>query len=880
MKSTLILLMLVNAITKAQGKPLRSASKMLEAEEQKRSQYESVQRVVKNPTLASGLTSGAKSINQTVDTLMETIFYSIMDQTFDIEFTADLDLETNFSRDVNETSVGTYIVTDQFRIGPKYQKEINRIGNIPINLGSDGYLFVRNIYHRTDAIRAFERRNLPLWRTLFNHWFGILPILANILPPSFNQEELYDPLTYLQTPLMIPSNSEQASKIPIGSIRQYGISGGINLSFDPLRKSLLRLQDEINSENLNVDVPFTVFKTGNHTISVLRKSQYIYWVLVTDGRTQGVKVESILATSFKFFTKLIPQWSGVKAPFSPIDVLLSKAKLSSIEQLYTFDFRYPVARKAYEKATRGDLAPAFRAHSRGVKQKSDFTGVSFEFNKVTFAHQEGTQTERNFFVQQLKHANQITSSEIEIHDPSGETNILEAEQVWENLDWDVLVGAENIKMNNRVEMKVKKASSYSKKNPRYLFDPYMKSPINIFSSLNITDRFTDAREFQKVINLMRYYLALPLREVPTIPVYSHQRQLQYKLDNTLMNPMDDIRNIKVSPTYLGKMSLNAHISFPSQYLKHMSQKKPFQIRRAMALAYGMDANYWAQKQLRERWSWMFQYMGWVTVQPLKLINFKVPDFEFINETKRTVDAFEMLNQAVTPMEHLNAFSTLFDSAYPVQLIRALCLLGDYRRLPRLLSFSTQAKHKPLDTGDMKRAKNTFAKLNHKVIKSRTKFPKSFTFKTIDRKLAAFDPNNFIDNRARPQLSKIRITPIKRKDIEYLVDLNLNLTNSERKTVYVYIKLEQSGSVNFGRFVLFDQVIKLSTTSNRSTKRANARTSFYINGKSSPFGSPLSDLIIGLGGTFNIHISLSEDTQTWSDSRFIQTELGESGVKIL
>ena len=203
-------LMIITIPAHSFSAPLRSASKMIENQEKQRSQYESVRRIVRNPTLASGLTSGARSINQTVDSLMETIFYNIMDQTQTFTANADLRLETNFSRIVNETSMGTYIISDQFRLGPMYQKEINRISNVGIHLGSDSHIFVRNIYHRTNALRAYERHNLPLWRSIFNQWFGILPFLANILPPSFNQEELYDPITYLKTPFLAPYDIDSA----------------------------------------------------------------------------------------------------------------------------------------------------------------------------------------------------------------------------------------------------------------------------------------------------------------------------------------------------------------------------------------------------------------------------------------------------------------------------------------------------------------------------------------------------------------------------------------------------------------------------------------------------------------------------------------------
>ena len=855
---------------------LKPISKDIQGSDKNHEQYESVQRLIKNPTLASGLTSGAKSINRTVDTLMETVFYSIMDQTFSTSFTPHSNVDTNFSRNVNETTIGSYIVVDEFRLGPSYQKVLNKIGNIPITLGTDGNVFVSNIYHRTNAIRAYERETLPFWRLALNNWFGILPILSNILPPSFNQEELYDPLSYLSTPFLAPYTVKQAKRIPIGTIRKYGISGGVNLSFDPFEKSISQAKETLNLEDLDLILPVSVFKTGTHSISTLRKSEHIYWLLVSETRSNGKKVESLLSTSLKVFSKLIPQWGGVKAPIKPIDVLFSNAKISSFDQLYTFDFRFASARNAYRHAAKGNLVPAYRS---AIKNQKRPMGVTFEFNKTSYAQQNGTRTERNFFVQQTKHVNEITSSEIEIKDNKGITNILETEQIWDTLDWDVLVGVETLKVNNRIEIMVKKNRNHSRRNPSYRFDQNSKSPMNIFSTLSIEDRFTDAQEFQKMLELLRYYLALPLSNVPNIPVYAADNMIDEKLRSTLRNPMDDIKHIRPTPTHLGKTSINAHISFPSSYLKKMAMKKSFQIRRSMALAYNLDASHWSQKNLRKKWSWLLQYIGWATLQPLKLINARSPNIDFINETKRTVDAFKEINRATTPLEYQESFEKLFDSAYPIQLIRALSLLGSYTSLPRYISFSTSPKHKALDSKDTRKAKGIFGSLNHKIIQSDTRFPKSFAFRKIDRKLSSFNPNNFIDDRKKPVLKKIKITPFNNgKATLFRIDLSLQLSDPKAKSIYLYFKLEQSGTVNFGRLVLFEKTVKFGLTKPNNRKPDFATVSFFTNGANSPFATAISDLVIGLGGDFNLHFSASEDSQAWSSSRFLQATLSDELLK--
>ena len=137
--------------------------------------------------------------------------------------------------------------------------------------------------------------------------------------------------------------------------------------------------------------------------------------------------------------------------------------------------------------------------------------------------------------------------------------MLEASHTSENLDWDVLVGAENIRVNNKVEMKVKKRGKNAE--AKYVFDPYVDSPLQFSSRIEIQDRFTDAREFQKIIDLSRYYLALPLDEIPIIPTYANDRRIRQERDFSLQNPMDDIYNINITPTHLGETAPNGRHLF-------------------------------------------------------------------------------------------------------------------------------------------------------------------------------------------------------------------------------------------------------------------------------------------------------------------------------
>lgn len=837
---------------------------------------DSFESFVNNKAIASGLDNGAQSINRTVDTIMESVFYSIMDQSFYTNLTPHINLETAFTRDVQETSLGTYVVIDRFKIGPQINKELSKIDTMPINFGASSDIFVTNIYHRSDPIRAYETENLPLWRNFFNYWFGALPIIAGFMPPSFNLEELYDPITYISTPFSIPSNSSAALEIPIGNIRKYGISGGLNLALAPLEESLTKFLQSLDSETLSFNLPISLFRTGDHTISVYRRSKSIFWVLVSNSRSTGIKVENIFANTHRIFGKLIPQWGGVDAIISPVDTLFSKARISTIDQLYTFDFRFPIAKHAYKYAAKGDFARVYRFYKGAAKQNKK-SGISFEFNKITYSDQTGSRKSRNFFVENTKNSNQKTISEIEINDKRGRSNLLEVNQTVEYSDWNVLVGLENLRINNKVELRVVKDRSKKNGGTNYIFDKNDNSPINIYSKLQISDRFTDAKEFQAAMDVIRYYLTDSIDSVPHIPVYSSQKILEQKLIETLKNPMDSIYRIKVSPTHLGKMTINASVSFPSIFLKQLSTKKPFQIRRSMALAYGLNADYWQQRDLRNQWSWLFTYLGWGTMQPLKLFNIQIPSVEFIHETENAVATIAKLNKATTPMEYLTIFSDLFDTLYPTQLIRALSLLGNYRTLPKTLNFSTSPKFKPFDTSDITASKKLFSSLNTKSLKFINNSQKPFSFQTIDRQLSSFQPENYRSRRMEAKLKSITVIPIRNGDsIEYSLSLKFR-GKLQAGPLYTYIRMEQAGSVDFGRFLLIDKVIQVTPLLEDNGRGFTVK--FSLNGNNSQSSNFISNLAINLGGAFNVKLSLSKNGQVWSQAIQVQLKLSDKGVDI-
>ena len=101
-----------------------------------------------------------------------------------------LDLTTRYERNVHELQLGNYLVIDQFRLGPEYGKTISKIGGISVNFGATAGLDVANISVKSEASVAAKNANRSLLEKAASNWGGIVDLLTQILPPSFNPIEL------------------------------------------------------------------------------------------------------------------------------------------------------------------------------------------------------------------------------------------------------------------------------------------------------------------------------------------------------------------------------------------------------------------------------------------------------------------------------------------------------------------------------------------------------------------------------------------------------------------------------------------------------------------------------------------------------------------
>ena len=94
-----------------------------------------------------------------------------------------------------------------------------------------------------------------------------------MLPPSFNANEIYDPIREASVPFTFPFSETSFQSMPIGSIRSFALQGGVEIPFllnTPAGQILL---DKLKSQNINFQIPYQIFIQGEFRINVLRKEK-------------------------------------------------------------------------------------------------------------------------------------------------------------------------------------------------------------------------------------------------------------------------------------------------------------------------------------------------------------------------------------------------------------------------------------------------------------------------------------------------------------------------------------------------------------------------------------------------------------------------------
>lgn len=851
-----------------------------------------IEQIFKNPAIVSGLASGADALNRSVESLMDALFYGLLDNEFNIPLTDRWRFSTNLRRDVFSTPNGSYVVVDRIELGPRYAQELWRAHEIPVSLGLDGSVELLEIYMRTDGMRLAEQRALPTWRRWVNNWFGLLPILTAVLPPSFNQNELYDPLRQLQGPLSLPLTAATFYEMPIGSIRSYGLTGGVNLPIDlgqTLPDDVAKNLDRAGG--LRHSVPYTIFKRGEHRINVLRRGEHIAWVGLKDLNRTGHKLSPLVGNKPEIFAGALAAriykwkwvWGGVPVALFPIDVEFEQALAKIYDQVYEYDLRNPHARQAYEAAVKGDFAPSRFKHLDRVEKKLD-TGVTFHFTRVQDRQESNIRNSPNLAVFRKERHRDRFSGEVEVTDAEGKFYILETQQDTADKTWDVFVGEEETRIRSLVELKVRRVINKDAPEDEsqfyYAFEAE-PNPMTLTISMAINDRFINVVEYREYLEQLRFFTKMPLLDVPDLPLRDPARVDAGWRKAYYVEPDREAVTLHVTPQHLGGFGAQALISLGTEQIERIVNTPEDEMWRSFARAFGVDPTPWGVARQRESLRHQLKWFNAFFLYPLKLFHIRIPAADVIHEADSGVRQLLAIRDMKEPIQRLDAFYQLVDSDHPLRVTRALLDLANASKVPRRVHFTVQPKG-----SSSQQTKARYGGLNNKIFRAGPAMPDPGRYQLAQQKMAAFYLDQPRDAEQKPSVSRILVTtkavPSSLRGLPYTsgdggvdrgqhVFVTFTCQNVTRETpLKLFIRVEQAGKVKLGKLHLAEQVIDVTPIDAIADGDPSTLVyEFFLTGPLSPISNFIFDESVRSGDQLLVTLAISSDGNIWSAERQLE-----------
>ncbi|MFK7822923.1 MAG: hypothetical protein AB8G05_02115 [Oligoflexales bacterium] len=844
-----------------------------EQKTENRSYFPHVDSLFENPTVITGLRTTTELLNRSVESLMESIFYSLLDQTFKAPMTDNFFISTGSDRKVYTANKGAFVVVDRFFYGPGYEKKLGQLKNIPVTLGSQVHTDIYDIYLRSDGQRLEENKEIGKYRYFVNNLFGLLPLLTKILPPSFNPNELYDPLHLLETPFIFPLDKKRFESMLIGSVRSYRVSGGISLPIDLALQRTSKISDFLSKNEAKSSLPYTVFVQGEHRINVMRKEENIAWVGLTRSHKTGHSLAGFIGNTYyllKNSLKVVP-WDGIPVNFFPIDFELSKALINEKNILFAFKMDKEKAVDAYKEAVRGNFAPAF-----DLSKNEHKTGVTYHFSSETDSLETKNEIKNSYFVYKNDQIGKTKQSEIKLEDKKGVSYILEGTKTLDRTSWNMLIGEEKTTIKSSVTMEVDRKEK-SKLGDKLQYDYAFKStePYHIIFNLEIHDRATDAEEYKGYLNLLRKFSMMPLKELFEVPFRSEQKLRNYRMRSFFDAPHEPPHLIHITPTTLGRLNAHASVHLPYPQIESILKKSEREWWQAISKAFGLskaEANLLFERNIQ---SYLINYGRQIILSPLKLVNLNLYQLDTLSECLHFTNTLEEMKLANSPTELLRLFTSFFNTNYPEKSLLALLYLVNLKQTPRRVTLFM----KPANSLDSA-LKERFRKTNQIVFLSKANFPTKKRYEIAQDKFTAFFPGHLDDTRDKPLLTNISINidhtsqAIPTKPI--LVKVRARKVPFD-KASSMYIRLQTAGSLHISNYNLGETVLQLKPTSNKKNSLDEAEFKFFLTGSQSPFSGFFFEQMTELGGDFLLTISLSTQESIWTQKKTVKFKFEEGSV---
>ena len=817
-----------------------------------------IDSVFSNPLLVANLERGADAINRSIESLMDALFYSLLDNELIFSTNEFTWISLNLSRRVFTTARGSYVVVDRFSYGPQMLKPISKVFDIPVRLGSRSGVDVLDIYLRTDAQRLAEREEVSWPRYLANTWLGTLPVLARLLPPSFNANELYDPVRQIEEVFHFPISKERFEMMQIGSVRSYAITGGVSLPIDLASKVGGTFQDIISQSGGKIQAPYGIFIDGEFRINVLRRTATTAWVGLTRKKETGHSFNPIIGGTYFILQNALVSvpWTGLLTPITPVEVALKNSIQSVFNQLYEFDVSSPEGEHAFVKATKGDFTEA----SQLAKNKKS---VIFHFNRSEDAVL-ATQSYRNgFFALQDSRNKSAKKSEIKVWDNDKTSYMLEAEGIIAEESWNLLTGKESVDLTSTLEMNVNKQTSSQTGETIYSFIEGDPNPYQLRFGLQIKDRYADASDYREYLHMMRTFSGLPLSTLPDIPLKNTSEVLEAAQLDFYAEPDESVFYLHTADQEVGRFDTQSVVLISKQALEKvllLERAKLWQILLALFnTRYEFDKIYpiYADPLLLDK------ALSLVRLPTHIVAKYKLWDVP-LQDISKIIEDLDQLREARTPMEIQDACYELFDTDHPDKILQLFYKALPSRKIPRRTKVFIKPSGKlPPEIAQKLTKANKFSFSSTKDLPPRNKH------RIAKDKLNAFVPGTLAELRSRPVVEHLALSKklYNRFDSDGHIFVEiLSHGMKDIESAKIYVRLEQAGKLMLGKYVLGQDVIRLPPLEPPKSIKTNLDQtyfSFFLTGPKSPLADFVYNRAINLGGEFLLSISISRDGNIWS-----------------
>jgi hypothetical protein len=813
-----------------------------------------IEQIFDNPFLVQTLNAGSQVANNAFDSLLEVIFYQLLDQKFTQKLTGTISLNEAVTRQVFSTGQGKYVIADRINIGPQYQKSFpNLFKKLPTHLIANTSIDLLGIYLRSDPQRTIEKQILPTWRYWVNVWFGFIPFLEQVLPPAFDPNQLYDPLREIVAPLSFPVDLETFQKMETGSIQSYAFQGSIALPINIDGASSAYLLDVFQKANLNISIPYTLFVQGEYRINVLKKSKKIAWVGLSKLKRGGHSLAGYIGSTIYLLSHSLGKipWKGVPLQFSPIDVSAIEALANKYDQLYEFDLSKPAAITAFQQAIGGDFTFG--------KDKKNPPGVRFHFSQDSVSVESQQKNAKNLFLIFKASSDDTNSkSEVKIVDDHGSFYVLENTKTYNTTQFNVFTGEQVVDLSNEIYLNVEKVrdKNYSLDDPKfvYQFHPSMK-PYQFIIKLQIKDRLATVEDFYKYVELLRETSRLPLEGIPDIPLISEKNRLHRNKSAFFSSPNDTPYTVHQTTTSIGKFSANAIIIFDSNEIKEILSKNSTEFKEAFYKAYDRDEE--------EDISPFLEYTRSYIMYPFRVFDYKSREIDGYREIAKAVNLLSKSIHSKPPSEMISSFKSLFQTDYPIELISAFYSLVDIKKIPRIVNLYISPSRE-LD----EISKKSLSSLNQKTYMSEAKFPEQERYRIAKSKLNSFVPASLQLTQKIPSISNISISN------RQTMRIALNRTKTDKKLFF--IRIQSIHQFKISETNLGEKLIELEAT---CIDKIQCFYEFPLLSEDSPIFKILNPHLLKEDTSYSISISASSVNGPWSEESYIQVRFKNHRLEV-